>query len=232
MCLRSALLINYCSVFLETLHAQSTQPGESKKPKIIEFWSIIRKLELIEVWGIFRNWDFPWFPLVNGQPFTKGNHGKSLFLKILQTSMSSNFLIIDQNSIIFGFLDSPGLVLCACKFWNETECYFFRNTLHEHKCLLRRSIILLLLLPLRKRTFKGHVSQSPNDFADIGSSSWHETLEVSFVGIIESYLIKLRFWAFWNLKFPKKKFFFESDFSKIFFFHFQKFSFFIFWIFT
>ena len=37
LCLRSALLINYCSVFLETLHAQSTQPGESKKPKIIEF---------------------------------------------------------------------------------------------------------------------------------------------------------------------------------------------------
>ena len=71
-----------------------------------------------------------------------------------QTSMSSIFLIIDQNSIIFGFSDSPGLVLCACKFSNETEQYFFIFTLHEHKCLLRRSIILLLLLPLRKWTFK------------------------------------------------------------------------------
>ena len=70
-----------------------------------------------------------------------------------QTSMSSNFLIIDQNSIIFGFLDSPGLVLCACKFSNETEHYLITWSPLQHKCLLTGPINLVLLLLVRKWTF-------------------------------------------------------------------------------
>ena len=63
-------------------------------------------------------------------PFTKGNHGKSLFLKILQTSMSSNFLNIDQNSIIFGFSNSPGSkkVDFIFYFFFGSEINYMRST--------------------------------------------------------------------------------------------------------
>ena len=67
-------------------------------------------------------------------PFTKGNHGKSLFLKILQTSMSSNFLIIDQNSIIFDFSCSTGSKKQKYKFSENSGQYFSKINLLEHKC--------------------------------------------------------------------------------------------------
>ena len=48
----------YCSVWSENLHAQSTKPGENKKPKIIEFRSIIRNIELFEVLRFSKNQRF------------------------------------------------------------------------------------------------------------------------------------------------------------------------------
>ena len=64
------------------------------------------------------------------------------FFENLKTSKSSIFLIIDRNPIIFGFLYSPGLVLCVCKFSDLTEQYLISCTAPQHKCLLTGPIIL------------------------------------------------------------------------------------------
>ena len=55
---------------------------------------------------------------------------------------------------------------------------------------------------LMKPLLKGHISQSPNHIA---STSLGKTLEVVFVAVTLSFSTKLCFWAFWDLKFPKKK---------------------------
>ena len=52
LCSRWLILGNYWSKFSENLYFCFYEPVEQEKSKIIEFGSIIRKLELIEVWSL------------------------------------------------------------------------------------------------------------------------------------------------------------------------------------
>ena len=93
-------------------------------------------------------------------------------------------------------------------------------------------VLLTKISEFQKWSLKGQFFQSWNH----NEGYWFEKRTCIFKkGGLQGYwefFHKTSFLSFLRPEVSKKHFFFESDFSKIYFFHFQNFSFSIFWIFT
>ena len=83
----------------------SLKPELSEKSKIIDFRSIIRNIQLIEVWGSSQK---QYISLLYSNFLLYKDRRKCTVLKGPQTSMSWIFLIIERKSIIFDFSESSG----------------------------------------------------------------------------------------------------------------------------
>ena len=83
----------------------SLKPELSEKSKIIDFRSVIRNIQLIEVW---RSSQKQYISLLYSNFLLYKDRRKCTVLKGPQTSMSWIFLIIERKSIIFDFSESSG----------------------------------------------------------------------------------------------------------------------------
>ena len=98
-------MINYWEFFHETSFFELFETWTFRKTK--NYWNPFNNKKYRAHWSLEVLQKLG-FSMISLSKFTKGNHGKSQFLKNLQTSMSSIFLIIERISIIFGFSESSG----------------------------------------------------------------------------------------------------------------------------